>query len=181
MSVWKDTFTPFNRRVLAETMCCVLHDGQVRKYTGEPYSNHPKEVAAILISKGRSDEEIIAGFLHDVLEDTDADPDMIEDSFGIDVLRIVQEVTDVSRPEDGNRAARKALDRDHLAQASGKGQNVKYADIISNCLSIRKHDPKFAELYIRECGEALSVMTKGDRVLRAVALSFCGMPYLGDA
>src|SRR5688572_25955060 len=81
------------------------HDAkmQVRKYTGEPYTVHLANVAGIL-SEVTSDPEIIAaGLLHDTLEDTDLSEETILAEFGPRVLRLVKEVTDVSRPEDGNR------------------------------------------------------------------------------
>lgn len=75
-------------------------------------------------------------------------------------------VTDVSRPEDGNRRLRKAMDRDHLALASAEGQTIKLADLIDNTASITRYDPGFAKVYMREAVELLGVLKKGDRTLR---------------
>ena len=54
------------------------------------------------------------------------------------------------RPEDGNRAKRKAIDRDHVAKASRYGKVIKLADLIDNTRSIVEHDPNFAKVYLKE-------------------------------
>jgi len=154
---------------LAQTKCKEWHAGQVRKYTGEPYHVHPFEVADILRSISASDEVLAAAYLHDVVEDCNILEHDIEDLFGPRVAELVMMVTDVSKPEDGNRATRKAIDRDHLSKADADGQTIKYADLISNTKSIVKHDPNFAKVYLKEKSGLLGVMTKGDKELYARA------------
>jgi len=78
-------------------------------------------------------------------------------------------LTDVSRPDHGNRAARKAVDRAHSAAAPAAAQTVKLADLISNTRSILEHDQKFAKTYLEEKRLLLEVMTKGDSTLMAIA------------
>src|SRR5690606_11405266 len=83
--------------------------GQVRKYTGEPYISHPAEVVSILSEvEGVTKRMIAAAWLHDVVEDTGVPLSVIREHFGDEVAGLVEGLTDVSRPEDGNRAARKA-------------------------------------------------------------------------
>ena len=91
--------------------------GQTRKYTGEPYVVHPLEVANIVLSVGGTEAMVAAAMLHDVLEDTGVTFDLLEDEFGEEVAQLVLWLTDVSKPEDGNRSTRKALDRQHSAAA----------------------------------------------------------------
>ena len=141
------------------------HKEQVRKYTEEPYINHPAAVAEILRKSGARPEVIAAGYLHDVVEDCDVSLEEIEAEFGPDVAKLVDEVTDKSRPEDGNRATRKAIDRDSLAKASPEGQTIKLADLIDNTSSIVERDPNFAKVYLAEKRDLLEVLTKGDRRL----------------
>ncbi len=95
-------------------------------------------------------------------------------AFGEGVARLVHEVTDVSRKEHGNRAARKALDRQHLAAASPEGMTIKLADLISNTQSITQHDPNFAKVYMREKAELLPMLERGnaDLLARARGLVF---------
>lgn len=129
--------------------------GHVRKYTGEPYFSHLAEVAYLLKLHGQSDEVIAAGYLHDIIEDTPVTKYDLQYHFGLRIPEIVLMVTDVSRPEDGNRAARKAKDRAHLAQADKDGRAVKYADLISNLTDISKHDPSFARVFVKEARDLL--------------------------
>jgi len=120
------------------------HGDQKRKYTGEPYIQHPIEVAEIVKTVTDDQDVIAAAILHDVVEDTPVTLGGIRIAFGDRVAGFVAEVTDVSRPQDGNRAKRKAMDRDHLAKASPQGQTIKLADLISNAGSILQYDPDFA-------------------------------------
>ena len=62
--------------------------------------------------------------------------------FGPKIAKLVVELTDVSKPEDGNRKTRKAIDRDKLAGVSAEAQTIKYADLTSNGRDIGQNDPK---------------------------------------
>lgn len=143
--------------------------GQTRKYTGEPYVVHPVEVAGIVESAGGSNAMIAAALLHDVLEDTGVTFDLLVEQFGSDVAELVLWLTDVSKPEDGNRSTRKALDRQHSAAAPAAAQTVKVADLISNTRSIVAHDPGFAKTYLEEKRLLLDVLTKADPHLLSIA------------
>lgn len=68
------------------------HLGQTRK-SGEPYIIHPIEVATIIANMGLDVESIIAGILHDCIEDTEFDYDKIKELFGEDVANLVDGVT----------------------------------------------------------------------------------------
>ncbi|WP_456420277.1 RelA/SpoT family protein [Thermovibrio sp.] len=68
------------------------HEGQFRK-SGEPYFSHPAEVAYILAELKMDVPTIVAGLLHDTLEDTDTTEEEIEREFGREVLFIVKGVT----------------------------------------------------------------------------------------
>ena len=65
-----------------------VHQGQMR-LSGEPYLSHPLEVAGVLSEMKLDVESIAAGLLHDVIEDTKATPEEIEDIFGAEVRHIV--------------------------------------------------------------------------------------------
>jgi (p)ppGpp synthase/HD superfamily hydrolase len=141
------------------------HAEQKRKYTNEPYIVHPVAVANIVRSVPHTDEMIAAAYLHDVVEDCGVAPSFIYDTFGNEVYTLVAWLTDVSRPEDGNRFTRKKLDREHSALAPPEAQTIKLADLIDNTASITKYDPNFAVAYITEKWLLLEVMDKGDPVL----------------
>ena len=138
---------------------------QLRKYTNEPYIVHPAEVAGIVATITHTDEMLAAAWLHDVVEDTGVTIETIRAEFGEKVAELVGWLTDVSRPDHGNRAARKAVDRAHTAMAPAEAQTVKLADLISNCSSIVKHDAEFAKVYLEEKRLLLEVLTKGDETL----------------
>jgi len=112
------------------------HRNQKRKGTDIPYIVHPMEVMQILSSENLPQEIIIAGILHDTLEDTDARPEEIESLFGKEVLDIV-----LTESEDKSKSWRErkghtieALKNDSLATrlvcCADKLSNIKsmYAD-----------------------------------------------------
>ncbi|MBM4125133.1 MAG: bifunctional (p)ppGpp synthetase/guanosine-3',5'-bis(diphosphate) 3'-pyrophosphohydrolase, partial [Nitrospira sp.] len=72
------------------------HEGQVRQ-SGEPYLQHPLAVAGVLTSLRADVPAIVAGLLHDTLEDTLATPDVLEKQFGKDVARLVDGVTKIGK------------------------------------------------------------------------------------
>ena len=145
------------------------HNGQTRKYTGEPYIVHPIEVMELVREVIDDPEVLAAALLHDVVEDCPVSIKDIEDKFGPRVASMVDDLTDVSKPEDGNRATRKELDRQHSAKASPDAQSVKLADLISNSMSIVKDDPNFAKVYMKEKALLLGVLTKGNPQLFSLA------------
>ena len=146
--------------------------GQTRKYTFEPYIVHPAEVASIVTQAGGTAEMIAAAWLHDTVEDTEVTIEVIRDEFGAEVAELVGWLTDVSRPEHGNRLHRKALDRAHSAMAPAEAQTIKLADLIANSRDIIQNDPDFAKIYLEEKRLLLEVMTKGDPTLMAQASQF---------
>jgi (p)ppGpp synthase/HD superfamily hydrolase len=142
-----------------------MHDGQKRKFTGEPYVLHCLEVARMVAGAGCSTTMIAAALLHDVVEDTAATLDDLRHGFGPEVAEAVAWLSDVARPEDGNRAARKAIDRDHIAGAPAAVKTVKLADVVSNTRSIVDHSDSFARVYLPEMEQLLCLLTEGDRGL----------------
>lgn len=133
--------------------------GQVRKYTGEPYIVHPAEVVQVLQAAGVTNPQVLAAaWLHDVLEDTMVERQSLLVVFGPVVLRMVEQLTDISKPQHGNRAIRKSMDREWTACACPEAKSVKLADLISNTRSIVEHDPRFARTYLAEKRLLLEVL-----------------------
>ena len=139
--------------------------GQQRKYSNQPYQVHLQAVAELVAGISDDPEMIAAAWLHDTVEDTPATLDDISENFGDAVAELVENLTDVSRPSDGNRAIRKTIDRDHSARASARAMTVKLADLIDNCRDIAKHDERFARVYLLEMGDLLKVLVNGDQTL----------------
>lgn len=153
----------------AMTYAKTAHRGQVRKYTDEAYISHPFAVAGLVLSVTDDSEMIAASLLHDVVEDTDATIEHIFNGFGQRVSELVENLTDPSMPMDGNRAARRAIDREHTAGANPDAKTIKLADLIDNTRTIVALDPKFAKVYMAEKKLLLDVLKEGDSSLYKIA------------
>lgn len=99
------------------------HDQQVRKGTRLPYVTHPANVAIILTRYDQDDETVVAGILHDVIEDCVRDGftrDMLEsriaDKFGHEVLDTVLAVTNRKYDDDGIELSSEERKDDYLAR-----------------------------------------------------------------
>ena len=141
------------------------HGDQKRKYTGEPYITHPIAVMEIVREVPHTEEMLMAAVLHDTVEDTPVTIEDIKTKFGTKVAELVNGLTDVSRPEDGNRKTRKAMDRAHLAKQNAEVQTIKLADLIHNTMSIGLYDPHFYKVYKEEKIKILDVLKLGNQTL----------------
>lgn len=121
-----------------------MHEGQMRK-SGEPYIVHPLRVADILVDWGMDIDTVLAGVLHDTLEDTGATIDDIESLFGRDVAFLVDGVTKVSQARAGMRDISSYLPqtRDNLSKLLiAVGQDIrviiiKLADRLHNLQTLQ--------------------------------------------
>ncbi|CAI5519874.1 unnamed protein product [Closterium sp. Naga37s-1] len=144
------------------------HDGQKRK-SGEPYIIHPVEVARILGQLEMDWETVVAGLLHDTVEDTDVVSfEQIEASYGLAVRRIVEGETKVSKlgkVKDGSKADVKADDLRQMFLAMTEEVRViivKLADRLHNMRTLT-HMPPHKQKYIAM--ETLSVFAPLARLL----------------
>lgn len=120
-----------------------VHAGQVR-LSGEPYLSHPLEVAGILSDMKLDDHSVAAGLLHDVIEDTQAVPEELEELFGSEVLHIVSGVTKLSGLSFHSTRARQAesLRKMFLAMADDiRVILIKLADRLHNMRTLQFHKP----------------------------------------
>ena len=132
-----------------------LHDGQVRA-SGEPYICHPVAVADLLRDIGASAGVIAAGFLHDVVEDTDVTPEEIEQHFGAEVRGLVEGVTKLGGIHFTNNTEAQAenLRRMFLAMASDiRVVLVKLADRLHNMRTLGALKPEKQLRIARETRE----------------------------
>ncbi len=83
------------------------HKGQIRR-SGEPYLSHPLEVTNMLADMKLDATTLVAGLLHDVLEDTDITATDIEHAFGQEVAHLVEGVTKISRVQESSPETRQA-------------------------------------------------------------------------
>jgi (p)ppGpp synthase/HD superfamily hydrolase len=122
------------------------HDRQVRKGTALPYLTHPANVAIILTRYGRDDDTVIAGILHDVIEDCvrggwtqEMLEERIGEKFGAAVLATVLDVTYRRVDEDGNEFDRDEQKADYLKRLATAGDSARWvcaADKVHNGSSI---------------------------------------------
>ena len=156
------------------------HAGQVRKYTGEPYINHPVAVATLVASVTDDCNMICAALLHDTVEDCAVTIEEIATcGFGHPIAYLVDCLTDVSKLSDGNRATRKGIDRMHTANGSKDAKTIKLADLIDNSRSIVAHDPGFSVVYMTEKRLLLPFLIEGDAALYADAVRIMNEYYEG--
>ena len=115
----------------AASFAARLHAGQVRKDGQTPYVAHPFRVALTVRHVFAVDDPVAlaAALLHDVIEDTTADYDDIQEEFGTEVADTVAALTKDMRLPESDREV--AYDQ-QLAQASWQAQLVKLADVFDN-------------------------------------------------
>jgi (p)ppGpp synthase/HD superfamily hydrolase len=159
--------SPFTYRAL--TFAWEAHKNQRRKYSHGPYIDHPIAVADLVRTVPHDEAMIAAAYLHDVVEDCGVPLIALEQEFGRDVAELVEQLSDISQPADGNRLARKAKDREHTRLASPRAKTIKLADLIDNTDSIVYYDPGFAKVYMYEKRLLLAHLTEGDPILFAQA------------
>jgi (p)ppGpp synthase/HD superfamily hydrolase len=128
---------------LAKAMhfAALKHANQRRKgHRDEPYVNHLAEVGAILARHVPGDVNvIIAGILHDTLEDTQTTHAELEAEFGRDVADLVREVTDDKSLPSEERKRRQITETPHK---SARARMIKLADKTSNLRSLAEDPPK---------------------------------------
>lgn len=127
---------------LALEVASTYHSGQVRKFDGSPYIQHPQAVAQLVADNGGSIEQRVAALLHDVVEDTDATLEDIRRIFG----KTVAEIVDALSHREGESHADAVLRA--ATTASGRAWLVKRCDVIHN-MSTLPPGHKLHERYIR--------------------------------
>jgi GTP diphosphokinase / guanosine-3',5'-bis(diphosphate) 3'-diphosphatase len=133
-----------------DLICCAfnlafqLHEGQYRK-SGEPYIAHPISVASLLRDLGGDSVTIAAGFLHDIVEDTEVTPEDLEAKFGAEVRQLVEGVTKLSKFNFSSTKERQAENfrRMFLAMATDiRVIVVKLADRLHNMRTLEHLKPE---------------------------------------
>lgn len=117
------------------------HRDQRRKdQSASPYINHPIEVANVLAGVGSVTDltTLLAAVLHDTVEDTKTTPADLEEQFGPEVRRLVEELTD---DKSLQKAERKRLQVEHAADASPRAKLIKIADKICNVRDVTHAPP----------------------------------------
>ena len=121
-----------------------LHEGQYRK-SGEPYIAHPIAVSGLLRDLGGDSAMIAAGFLHDVVEDTEVTPEEIEERFGPQVRQLVEGVTKLSKFNFSSKTERQAENFRRMFMAMAQDIRVivvKLADRLHNMRTLQHLAPE---------------------------------------
>ena len=160
------------RILAAASFAAEKHAKQKRKGAlGEPYFNHLLEVAELIAtSSPELDVELVmAGFLHDTVEDTGVTLQELKDRFGSDVAELVAEVTDdKTLPKE----TRKHLQVQDAHTKSERAQTLKLADKISNLRSILASPPvgwnlERKQQYFEWARQVVSGLTAPNQLLKA--------------
>ncbi|HWQ79695.1 MAG TPA: bifunctional (p)ppGpp synthetase/guanosine-3',5'-bis(diphosphate) 3'-pyrophosphohydrolase [Anaerovoracaceae bacterium] len=132
------------------------HEGQLRK-SGEPYLVHPVEVAKILAELGMDENTIIAGLLHDTVEDTPYSEEALKADFGEEVALLVNGVTKLGSLVYESKEERQAENLRKMFLAMSKDIRVliiKLADRLHNLRTINyMNDDQIRE----KCKETLEI------------------------
>lgn len=119
------------------------HAGQMRK-SGEPYLKHPLAVAGILTVLRSDVSAIVAGLLHDTLEDTVATNDELERQFGKEVVHLVDGVTKIGKIQFKNYEEKQAENFRKMVLSMADDIRVvlvKLADRLHNMRTLQHHRP----------------------------------------
>ncbi len=129
-----------------------VHAGQVRK-TGEPYLVHPLAVANILAHLKLDEASVVAGLLHDTVEDTLATIEEVEELFGKDVASIVDGVTKLGQVKFNTAEEKLAENFRKMLVAMSRDIRVllvKLADRLHNMRTLEHMKPEKQEAIARE-------------------------------
>lgn len=138
------------------------HDGQTRKSTAIPYVSHPFAVAAILQSQGCEEYVVIAGMLHDTVEDTAVKIEDIQNEFGDQIAEIVAGVTEPAKSNPWE--VRKKYMIESIKNASHEIKFVSCADKLHNLMTVMEAHSKI-----------------GDAVWNRFSRGYAGQKWYGEA
>ena len=138
-----------NSRRLKKAVCFAAqaHETQLRKGSATPYILHPMEVCCILNAMGADNDLLMAGLLHDTLEDTSATAYQLEKEFGPEVCQLVCRHT-----EDKSKSWTERKERTirELSDADERLQMLVLADKLANLRSmVRDFETLGAQLWDR--------------------------------
>ncbi|WP_312353152.1 RelA/SpoT family protein [Aminipila sp.] len=133
-----------------------MHEGQLRK-SGEPYLIHPVAVAKILAEIGMDENTIVAGLLHDVVEDTPYSKEELKEEFGEEVLLLVDGVTKLSSIVFESKEERQAENLRKMFLAMSKDIRVLIIKLADRLHNLRTINYMNENKIIDKCRETLEI------------------------
>ena len=127
-----------------------------KRSSGEPYIIHPLSVAAILVGLGMDSESVMAGLLHDVVEDTDCSIEDITKQFGKEVALLIDGVTKLGKIPYSSREEQQAENLRKMLMAMAEDIRViiiKFADRMHNLSTLEYMSPQKQRDKAVECLE----------------------------
>lgn len=158
-----------------------VYQKQKRKGKDIAYITHPLTVGLILARAGVHEDVIIAGILHDTIEDSTEEKkvtaDMIEERFGKHVMKLVLSVTEQNQKRSWDEVKKEALE--HIAHFSHDSLLVKSADIISNTSElIDDYDKDGAKVFDRFASSKEKYLEHQLALIRAIKLKWAENPLI---
>lgn len=139
------------------------HKGQMRKFTGAPYIDHPAAVAALVDKYGGNPEMVAAAWLHDVVEDCGVKIIKIKDKFGPNVAKYVQELTIPPSVDKGDKKTEHIAKK--LTKMSDEGLTIKLCDRLNNVSDFESAHPNFVSRYTPKTKYILDTLEASGRPL----------------
>jgi (p)ppGpp synthase/HD superfamily hydrolase len=160
------------------------HHGQTRRSSQTPYFEHVAAVALILVRAGFDEDVVIAGLLHDIVEDTTVTLDDVATRFGRAVAELVRHCSEIKTDSSGKKRPWIDRKRDHLAAtalAPFEARAIILADKLHNLISIEldieENRPVWSEFHAEQSQvlwyyhAAIDRCTQGDARLELLARS----------
>ena len=136
---------------------------QQKRSSGEPYIIHPLSVAAILVGLGMDSESVMAGLLHDVVEDTDCTVEEITKQFGREVALLIDGVTKLGKIPYSSREEQQAENLRKMLMAMAEDIRViitKFADRMHNLATLEYMSPQKQRDKAVECLEVYAPIAR---------------------
>lgn len=133
-----------------------MHRGQLRK-SGEPYLIHPMAVAEILADLGMDEETIVAGLLHDVVEDTEYTKEKLVEDFGEEIALLVDGVTKLGSLKFESKEERQAENLRKMFLAMSKDIRVLIIKLSDRLHNLRTINYMTHDKIIEKCRETLDI------------------------
>lgn len=169
--------TPFYHAV---SFAASAHAGQTRKGKPDiPYIVHPLLVALLLQNVGAPDDIVIAGILHDTVEDSKATIKNIKEMFGQNIANLVHHVTEADKTLPWEKRKEEALK--HIKDMPQEALLLKSADILANLMELATDLQKHGEEVFRRFNASKEKkIAQQEKLLAALEQAWTENPFLPE-